>query len=716
MSALHALLIGIDRYRPQRLPDGGCISDLHGCVRDVERMEEFLRGTVLAVPAERIRKLISPHSMPGSAPPGSADRPTYRNLVRELAALGERAARGDRVLVHYSGHGGRLPTVLPRVKGETGWDECLVPCDAAEPSEGGDFLRDIELHALVRELSEKGLQVILVLDSCHSGGALRGSEGGAAREAGVRSIGQVRFRRSAGPAHGGSWQALADRWPASHEATHRDLRFLSGWFPLPGGCVLLAACRPNELAREYGFDGAGTSGALTHFLLEASALAASPPALRDLHRRVLARIHSWCHDQTPVLEGDGNIGLGGPGRMLEDAGFAVLDVEAAPAGRVLVGAGWLHGIAAGARLALLSSAAPDPNPRPADRLQLEVENPGPVASWTRRVQPSDLQAVEPGDRAMLVDPGPWASRCKVAWASESLDRRPVGLSYGLDELLGRSSVLLQASEGEMADLLIGFDASGLARVLDASGDTIARQGSPLSLDEPEMLVRLVQRLEHFARYDRVRKLARLEASSPLRGQLRAELFQVPPGAFPGDPSFRRECDGPVLSGSHLHLVVQNHGELAVNLAVIDLQPDWGIVQVHPSREVADFELLDAGGESVASLCAHLPGGILSARDLLLVLVADGPLDFTSLELEPLVGEDSFEGSVGPSVNTRRFGDSCARLAQVTKTATRSMRPSNTSCGAWGVVAVEVGVVAAPSPPTFGTRKEPAPRTLAGGLA
>jgi hypothetical protein len=40
--SLHALLIAIDCYLPNTLPDGGTYKSLGGCVRDINRIENFL--------------------------------------------------------------------------------------------------------------------------------------------------------------------------------------------------------------------------------------------------------------------------------------------------------------------------------------------------------------------------------------------------------------------------------------------------------------------------------------------------------------------------------------------------------------------------------------------------------------------------------------------------------------------------------------------------
>jgi len=81
---IHALLIGIDLYLPNELPDGSYES-LRGSVTDVGDVERFLKDD-LAVPGERIRRLTASRT-DQPEPPEPPALGTY-HLVDALRRLG----------------------------------------------------------------------------------------------------------------------------------------------------------------------------------------------------------------------------------------------------------------------------------------------------------------------------------------------------------------------------------------------------------------------------------------------------------------------------------------------------------------------------------------------------------------------------------------------------------------------------------------------------
>src|ERR1700680_2143740 len=76
----YALLIGIDCYLPNALPNGTYYPSLDGCVRDIIEGEAFLKSTV-HLPEQQIIKLTASNS--GTTEPREPREqwPTYENMV-----------------------------------------------------------------------------------------------------------------------------------------------------------------------------------------------------------------------------------------------------------------------------------------------------------------------------------------------------------------------------------------------------------------------------------------------------------------------------------------------------------------------------------------------------------------------------------------------------------------------------------------------------------
>lgn len=213
--------------------------------------------------------------------------------------LGDTAQSGDLVYIHFCGHGGRASTMFPKLKGENGIDEGLVPTDIGNSE--ARYLRDIELAKLLNEMVDNGLIVFVVLDSCHSGGMTRGRGG-----VGIRGINSV--DKTARPTESlvGSHEELVELWDHLTEGRTRDLKLGSGWLPEPKGYTLLAACRPSESAYEYAFEGTERNGALTYWLLDSLQDIGPGLSYKVLHDRIVAKVHSQFENQTPQLQGEGD--------------------------------------------------------------------------------------------------------------------------------------------------------------------------------------------------------------------------------------------------------------------------------------------------------------------------------------------------------------------------------------------------------------------------
>ncbi|MEN7535661.1 caspase family protein [Aurantiacibacter flavus] len=107
---------------------------------------------------------------------------TLARVRSELRHLTESAMPGQRIVLYFSAHGSRIPDTGPRDE-DDGEDEVLLMADAAEWRDGAlpGALIDDELAAAVRAMRERGADVFLAIDSCASGGAMRGAEAMAVR-------------------------------------------------------------------------------------------------------------------------------------------------------------------------------------------------------------------------------------------------------------------------------------------------------------------------------------------------------------------------------------------------------------------------------------------------------------------------------------------------------------------------------------------------------
>ncbi|KAJ6357405.1 hypothetical protein OIU78_005291, partial [Salix suchowensis] len=94
-------------------------AELKGCINDVKRMYRCLVDRY-GFSEDNITILIDTDD--------SYTQPTGKNVRQAMKDLVRSAEPGDFLFVHYSGHGTRLPAETGE-DDDTGYDECIVPCD-----------------------------------------------------------------------------------------------------------------------------------------------------------------------------------------------------------------------------------------------------------------------------------------------------------------------------------------------------------------------------------------------------------------------------------------------------------------------------------------------------------------------------------------------------------------------------------------------------------
>ncbi len=274
--AIYTLLVGINRYEAP----GTTIGTLYGCENDVRLLNDVLTERYVIPPKNR-QILLS-------------EQATKRNIVAGFQNHLGQAGAGDTAIFYFSGHGSqeeadpRFWVIAPDHHNET-----LVCHDsrASEPYE----LADKELRYLIHSLSQQGVRVVTLIDSCHSGNATRNYDDEA--KTGVR---QSPGRPGIRPLD--SYIFFKD--PAAQN-------WLQDFSQMPeGGHIAISACRSDQLSKEVHIDRA-KHGIFTYAFCEALKHVLVPPSYRNLVDAAGQKIKSRVSLQSPQLDSVGNLDIHG---------------------------------------------------------------------------------------------------------------------------------------------------------------------------------------------------------------------------------------------------------------------------------------------------------------------------------------------------------------------------------------------------------------------
>lgn len=178
---VRALLVGVSDY-PDAFSEIVSTPDLVGAGNDVYLMARVLQSR--GASPEHLAILTDAPARHGFRPRG---RPTLAAIRQAFASLASVIRRGDQVVVLLSGHGYQQPE---RIAGNEldRLDEVYLPLDAsfrrgpdgyAERTGSGlvrfeGALVDDEIRVLIQALRDRGANVFLIADFCHSGDSTRG--------------------------------------------------------------------------------------------------------------------------------------------------------------------------------------------------------------------------------------------------------------------------------------------------------------------------------------------------------------------------------------------------------------------------------------------------------------------------------------------------------------------------------------------------------------
>lgn len=108
---------------------------------------------------------------------------TKAGIVSAFTTLAAQCKSGDKIYIHFSGHG-QLVTDVDGDEKDDAWDEAWIPYDAylkyGEKDKGEKHLIDDEINKFLTEIKHKignDGKILVVVDACHSGDSTRNLKG-----------------------------------------------------------------------------------------------------------------------------------------------------------------------------------------------------------------------------------------------------------------------------------------------------------------------------------------------------------------------------------------------------------------------------------------------------------------------------------------------------------------------------------------------------------
>lgn len=637
---IYALLIGIDCYQPNRL-----YKNLNGAVRDINLVADYLLKA-LKIPSEKIFKLTSPNPETTEKIQIKDPEPTYENIVAQFHAITEIAQPGEQVYIHYSGHGGRMTTIYPEMKGNDQLDEGIVPMDIG--NESGRYLRDVELATLLKRMTDKGLIVTVIMDSCHSGEVTRGDDvairGPVETDTALRdSESLVASRQELIE----NWQALTDGTAASNTPGR--------WLPQSRDYLLLAACRPSEYAYEYTVNGKERHGALTYWMIDT--LTSSPSGLtyKTLHDRVSAKIQSKFPSQMPMLVGESDRFVFGVDRgslqyavkVLEAIEEEVTEADSEPqkiVKKVRLDAGMANGLSPGYRFAIYPFGTTDFTQKNQQLAIVEITSVGASDAWADVIEVLRQDKIDQGSPAVMLSAPVDLVRGVRLFKKEVGDKDnqlPQAIADKQDDALKAVEIALAgngwlklADAQQKEDYLVAVNQKGEYEI--CTGTPIANLTPALKIDDSDAPQTVVKRLVHLVKYQAIQQLS--NQFSDLTSKLEVELLTQPnwqPGMAKKPQPFPDPTNLVVKSGEYAFLRIKNTSSQDLNVAVLDLDSNWAVSRIKLQIPEAIFYPFNPNQEMLISLNLTLPEKYLKGGETLKVFATIRQNDFRWLELPSL---------------------------------------------------------------------------------
>ena len=255
-----ALVVGINRYDAVSDASGAQftatrrITNLSGAVNDATAMRDLLVAR-FGFAADRTTLLTD----------GAATRD---GIVQAVNAMLAASQAGDVVVFYYAGHGSQRRNSLSPSPSKL--DQTIVVADA---NIGAYDIRDKELGRLFAPFLDKGVELVLIFDSCHSGSITRGA-----------------------------LSETVERWAAIDERDAADPGLGRDESPDRRGALVISAAQDYQPALERPGPTGEPRGVFSMALMETLNSVAPGESAVNVFRRLKARMQMDGQPQEPVLD------------------------------------------------------------------------------------------------------------------------------------------------------------------------------------------------------------------------------------------------------------------------------------------------------------------------------------------------------------------------------------------------------------------------------
>lgn len=329
------LLVGVNNYlkvntsaRKDSKGNAVTLNDLGGCENDVLNLKSMLDKKYGITNATIMISSSSPNAK-------SYQQPTYQNIENAFQKVTQTAQKGDLFFFHFSGHGARLDTTRNPPNGHTK-DPSLLPMDFCQ---GQPAVRGWVLNHWLHRLYQKGVKVVVSLDSCYSGGAWR-------TDGMKRTVGE-------------DWKPPVNL-PIDEEqamtitdvpSVERNAVPIDSWGINPYNFTLMAACKSNQSAQECRQADNKVCGVFTAALVSHLHSDSRLKTYRAVCAAIKGNLEASSMTQTPMIYGHDRLQFLG---TTEPCCAMPLYVRVEK-GRIRIPEGKIHGVTPGTEYTRLSS-------------------------------------------------------------------------------------------------------------------------------------------------------------------------------------------------------------------------------------------------------------------------------------------------------------------------------------------------------------------------